>query len=554
MVNDPGVAARRDDLDLVRSLAMLLGIALHAALAYIPGGAWMVSDEQVAPLGMLVIGVHGFRMQLFFLLSGFFAAMLWQRRGLMGLVSQRSKRILLPLAIGCITILPLMMLVNSWAMGRQNAMVRSAETANGEARKESADLWAAAASGDLEALKKFAAAAPDVNAFDPVMGVTALGWTAIKDQPEAAAYLLSIGAKPSAIYKDGNTPLHTACFFGRAEVGELLLKAGADTTIVSAAGEKPVDSLRHDRNTTQYIANLVRTSIDFEKIAAGRERLRVMLGGAPADAVKAEAPAQEAPANGLVARLQQQQFFQHLWFLWFLCIFTAGFAAVAIAIQSMPRLRLPAVLFSMPWCLVWVVPITAVLQQRMHVGSWPPGFGPETSTGVIPLMPVLFYYAVFFAFGAMFFCIKGPQERLGRFWWLSMPLAFVLLPIMLVLAFMPPLAQGPLANLDTRRVLFNVVQAAYAWLMTLGVLGACEAYGGKVRPWVRYLSDSSYWLYLMHLPLVIFGQALLLSVPLPPGVKFVLLTGGVVVILLIAYHFLVRRTVIGVLLNGKRAA
>ena len=86
MVNDPGVAARRDDLDLVRSLAMLLGIALHAALAYIPGGAWMVSDEQVAPLGMLVIGVHGFRMQLFFLLSGFFAAMLWQRRGLMGLV------------------------------------------------------------------------------------------------------------------------------------------------------------------------------------------------------------------------------------------------------------------------------------------------------------------------------------------------------------------------------------------------------------------------------------------------------------------------------------
>ncbi|MCX5691795.1 MAG: acyltransferase family protein, partial [Planctomycetota bacterium] len=393
-----------------------------------------------------------------------------------------------------------------------------------------------------------------LNTPDPTLGVTALGWTAIKDQPAAAAYLLSIGADPNARYADGNTPLHTACFFGRVEVAEHLLKAGADATIVSGAGEKPLDSLRHDRATTQYIANLVKTPVDFDKIVAGREQLRVMLGGQPAAAVNDELTRPGETQPNLLTRLQQMQFFQHLWFLWFLCIFTAGFAAVTVLLEAMPRLRLPGVFFSMPWCLLWVVPITAVLQQRMHVGSWPPGFGAETSTGLIPLLPVLFYYALFFAFGAMFFCIKGPQERLGRFWWLSIPLAIVILLATLVLAFMPPLAQGPLADQGTRRGLFNILQAAYAWLMTLGVLGVCEAYGTRVRPWVRYLSDASYWLYLMHLPLVIVGQALLLSLPLPPGVKFVLLTAGVVVVLLIGYHFLVRKTVIGVLLNGKRAA
>ncbi|MFM1558046.1 MAG: acyltransferase family protein [Roseibacillus sp.] len=43
--------------------------------------------------------IHGFRLPLFFLVSGFFTAMLWRHRGLKELVKLRSKRILLPLAI-----------------------------------------------------------------------------------------------------------------------------------------------------------------------------------------------------------------------------------------------------------------------------------------------------------------------------------------------------------------------------------------------------------------------------------------------------------------------
>jgi hypothetical protein len=459
---EPSAAMRRTDLDVVRSMAMILGIALHAALAYIPG-AWMISDDQSSPLGLLVIGVHGFRMALFFLLSGFFTAMLWQRRGLDGLVSQRLKRIALPLAIGCVTILPLMSVVSRWAMSRQNTVVREPQPAAepGQAVAPT-DLWGAAAAGDLEVLKKFDATSKELNTPDPALGVTALGWTAIKDQPQAAAYLLSIGADPNARYSDLNTPLHTACFFGRVEVAEQLLKAGADVTLVSRAGEKPIDSLRHDRGTTQMIANLVKTPIDFKNVAAGRERIRAMLGTQPESSSVDAAAGTGEGEPGFVKRLQQKQFFQHLWFLWFLCLFNAGFVAVAFMLRALPRLRLPAVLLSMPWCLLWAVPLTALLQHRMHVGSAMPGFGPETSTGVIPLLPVLLYYAIFFAFGVMFFCIKGPQERLGRLWWLSMPLAMVALVATLVLAFMPPVSQGPLADEGTRKGLFNLMQAVYA--------------------------------------------------------------------------------------------
>lgn len=50
--------------------------------------------------------IHGFRMPVFFLLSRFFCALLWRRRGLRALVIQRVRRIAIPLAVSCVTILP----------------------------------------------------------------------------------------------------------------------------------------------------------------------------------------------------------------------------------------------------------------------------------------------------------------------------------------------------------------------------------------------------------------------------------------------------------------
>ena len=107
----PGVS-RRHDLDALRAIAMLLGIVLHAALSFssIP---WTVKDSQQSGFYDVLFGsIHGFRMPLFFMLSGFFTAMLWRRRGLGGLIMQRLKRIAFPLFLGCLTIVPSMWAVS----------------------------------------------------------------------------------------------------------------------------------------------------------------------------------------------------------------------------------------------------------------------------------------------------------------------------------------------------------------------------------------------------------------------------------------------------------
>lgn len=546
---------RRHDLDAVRSFAMLLGIALHAALAYV-GGGWVVSDDQTSTgLGILVAAVHGFRMPLFFLLSGFFTAMLWQRRGPAYLLSHRTRRILLPLMLGCLTILPAMWGATNWAISQQTAHVRAA--AAGKTTPERAplpDIWTVAAYGDMEGLRAYTAESEFLNTPDPTWGVTPLGWTAIKNTPEATKYLLEIGAHPSARYQDRNTPLHTACFFGRAEVAELLIQAGADQTAASAIGDLPVHALRHNQQTVELIANMIKIPIDYKEVAAGRERIARMIQGADVAQSKATPPPPAADdwSSWLRSQLESDVFFQHLWFLWFLCWLNAGFALIAMLSKFLPRITLPAPLFSSPLCLLWVVPLTLLTQSQMQMGGAIPGFGPDTSAGLFPMPHVLLYYATFFGFGALVYSARGSGVKFGRFWYIMLPIALITLPVGLMFGFKVPNAADIIADESARRWVSCLLQVLYTWLMTLGMLGIFESMLAKDRPWVRYLSDSSYWLYLVHLPLIVVGQVLLLQTDLPPLLEFSILTIITTAVLLVSYHLVVRYTPIGTLLNGKR--
>ena len=66
------------------------------------------------------------------------------------------------------------------------------------------------------------------------------------------------------------------------------------------------------------------------------------------------------------------------------------------------------------------------------------------------------------------------------------------------------------------------------------------------------LADASYWMYLIHVPLIIVAQLLVREWPLPANVKFLLILATVMPILLATYRWCVRFTPIGRLLNGPR--
>ena len=83
---------------------MLLGIALHASLPYFSRMAgfefvWPSDDDQSVLLFLVFDFIHTWRMPTFFLLAGFFAHLVLDRRATSVFVLDRVKRIALPLVL-----------------------------------------------------------------------------------------------------------------------------------------------------------------------------------------------------------------------------------------------------------------------------------------------------------------------------------------------------------------------------------------------------------------------------------------------------------------------
>lgn len=100
-------------MDNLRALAMLAGVVFHAALAYSPlmHPIWPLADAgRSIVVDAVAWFLHLFRMPLFFVVAGFFAALLVARRGMGGLFRNRAARVLLPLVL----FLPLVLLSMYW--------------------------------------------------------------------------------------------------------------------------------------------------------------------------------------------------------------------------------------------------------------------------------------------------------------------------------------------------------------------------------------------------------------------------------------------------------
>jgi hypothetical protein len=79
-----------------------------------------------------------------------------------------------------------------------------------------------------------------------------------------------------------------------------------------------------------------------------------------------------------------------------------------------------------------------------------------------------------------------------------------------------------LYSVADRGMAYYALRAAHAlamWCLILGVTGLFLRYLSGHSPLGRYLCDSSYFLYIAHLPVIMLFQLILLGVPLPPLAK-----------------------------------
>ncbi len=536
---------------------MLLGIALHGALAYMamPEGAWAVQDvRQHEVFGLFMSAVHGFRMPLFFLVSGFFTAMLWRKRGLAALVKHRFMRIFLPLMLGVVSIVPAVWIVSIGAGIIAARGVDSGETT----------IWKSARLGEVEQINALVASGSDLNARDPAYGMTPLSVAASNGRVAAITALVAGGAGVDTRNRDGSTALHKAAFLGQADAVRLLIDQGADPNAKNRVGQRAVDRLDASWVETAIMVELGGVEVDLNRVLLGREDVAPLLSTSAAVPTKpaslTNVPSETAaavdnsqdfdPLGIAVLLLVFFPFFHHLWFLWFLCWLVAAFLFYAKAAEYF-QWKLPAWLVVSPLRYCWLIPLTILPQSMM--GFIYPNFGPDTSVGLIPMPSILLYYAIFFFFGAVYYDGDDVDGRVGRWWFLSLPFALLILfPLGYELSMGGWGFADKWLDLGWHRPIAIVVQVAYAWLMTFGLMGLFRRLLSTESKTMRYVSDSSYWLYLAHLPLIIVLQAIVRTWQIPVAVKFVLVCSVTTALLLASYQLMVRYTLIGTLLNGPR--
>lgn len=238
----------------------------------------------------------------------------------------------------------------------------------------------------------------------------------------------------------------------------------------------------------------------------------------------------------------------HLWFLWMLlwfCVFTVPTLWLA---QRVPSIVLSGIstafqkLGSSAWgFLVLAIPLA-------WIGSYYPIGVVQPNGAFIPPITEWLHNGLFYLFGYYFYRHQQTlfalyTRRWGR-------LAFAGLVFFFVTG---ALVEARRRTGDMHLIIWiSWVYNCTSWLWSFAFIGFFVRHLHQPRRWLSYLAESSYWVYLVHMPLTIAFGALLYGLPFPAELKMLVNIGATTLVCIITYHLVVRFTVLGVLLNGRR--
>lgn len=240
----------------------------------------------------------------------------------------------------------------------------------------------------------------------------------------------------------------------------------------------------------------------------------------------------------------------HLWFLYYLLLITGLVLGARLVFRRANRLLAAldtaiAWLARSRWALpVLIVPTACALWGMQYWGMDTP------DRSLRPHWPVLAVYGGFFAVGWMF----GRQPAcLDAFDRVTVPR--VLLAIAsVVFTIKLSVIQGDPGHphYTAARAAFAFGYATMMWTLVTLTLGVFRKFFSQPRPAIRYLADSSYWMYLIHLPVVVWLQVAVAEIPVHWSLKLVGISLATIGLALLTYDLFVRATWLGQLLNGRR--
>jgi len=248
----------------------------------------------------------------------------------------------------------------------------------------------------------------------------------------------------------------------------------------------------------------------------------------------------------------------HLWFLYVLLIIyliVLGIRSLIVMLDVKESLR-TAITHIISFCfktraMVFLL-TTPVATALFFLQWWPQWQGiPAPIVGLVPNFPALLAYVSAFLIGWFLHKEQDCLRVLATHWPLYFAGACVgAITALYVAGIKPAFTVLPLNTLE--RAIFAGSYIFAQWCGVFAFIGIAVAYIKTPDAKWRYLADGSYWMYLIHLPIVWLLQAWMLQWQVHWSIKLSLTFVLTSVLLLSSYHYLVRNSFIGKFLNGKR--
>lgn len=240
----------------------------------------------------------------------------------------------------------------------------------------------------------------------------------------------------------------------------------------------------------------------------------------------------------------------HLWFLYDLVIFYI-LVLVIMRVKKLPGIRDGFAWFdkwvrgasftSAWWILLLTIPMWIMLIQEKEIFV-------ITDTYLIPRrINNLFFYGYLFVIGWQL------QKRTDLFSMLTKRYRpFVWSGVILSVIVFALEWNVDLQSNFRDHVLGAMLGAFQVFFLTFGSIGLFLHFFKRESAFWKYISDASYWVYLIHLIIVTGLQLLFLNGPVPGILRFPLVMIITLAVTFVTYQYFVRYTAIGDLLHGHR--
>lgn len=244
----------------------------------------------------------------------------------------------------------------------------------------------------------------------------------------------------------------------------------------------------------------------------------------------------------------------HLWFLYYLCLTSLSVLGIRYLVnrhkssfEKLARLtdKVIAWLCHSSFSVVILAIPTAVILASMS--SWSVDT-PDKS--LIPHLPALLLFSGFFLFGWILNRQSTLLERLLKLNALKLGLAGLAIAVSVALSSYEMQYTHPQYSLI--KSAFLTSYAVMMWSMVFLIMAVCKRLFSKPNKIVRYVAESSYWIYLVHLPIVIALQIAFAEQPIHWLIKFIGISVLTILTSLVLYELFVRTTFLGGMLNGKK--